>query len=94
MRIYSNVYDCAIYTLNYEDKYLISLFAHFKHTVKIYYHHTYIQITIKRLNDKCSEMHFLGKQFKCALMFWNEFFEGAFFEEYVCFEMHFLREQF
>ena len=109
MRIYSNVYDCAIYTLNYEDKYLISLFAHFKHTVKIHYHHTYIQITIKRLNDKCSEMHFLGKQFKCALMFWNEFFEGAFlkniyvwkcifwesnFNVPLCFEMHFLREHF
>ena len=39
MRLYSNVYNYAIYTLNYyEDKYFISLFAHFKHTVKIYAH--------------------------------------------------------
>ena len=31
MRLYSNVYDCTIYTLNYyEDKYFISLFANFK----------------------------------------------------------------
>ena len=32
MKLYSNAYDYAIYTLNYyEDKYFISLFAHFKH---------------------------------------------------------------
>ena len=31
MKLYSNVYDYAIYTLNnYENKYFISLFAHFK----------------------------------------------------------------
>ena len=37
MRLYSNVYDYDIYTLNYyEDNYFISLFAHLKHTVKIY----------------------------------------------------------
>ena len=37
MRLYSNVYNYAIYTLNYcGDKYFISLSAHFKHTVKIY----------------------------------------------------------
>ena len=37
MRLYSNVYNYAIYTLNYyEDKYFVSLFEHFKHTVKIY----------------------------------------------------------
>ena len=41
MRIYSNVYNYAMYTLSYEDKYLISLFAHFKHTVKIYYYRMY-----------------------------------------------------
>ena len=35
IRLYSNVYDYAICTLNYyEDKYFISLFAHFKHTGK------------------------------------------------------------
>ena len=29
MKLYSNVYDYAIYTLNYyEDKYFISLFTH------------------------------------------------------------------
>ena len=39
IRLYSNAYDYAICTLNYyEDKYFISLFAHFKHTVKIYAH--------------------------------------------------------
>ena len=49
MKLYSNVYDYAIYIyiyiyiyiciyiyINYEDKYFISLFAHFKHTVKTY----------------------------------------------------------
>ena len=36
MKLHSNVCDCAIYTLNYEDKYFISLFAHFKHKAKIY----------------------------------------------------------
>ena len=31
----SNVYDYAIYTLNYyEDKYFVSLIAHFKHKEK------------------------------------------------------------
>ena len=35
MRLYSNAYNYAIYTLNYyEDKYFISLFAHFKHKEK------------------------------------------------------------
>ena len=35
MKLYSNVYDYAIYTLNYyEDKCLIKLFAHFKHKGK------------------------------------------------------------
>ena len=37
MRLYSNVCDYDIYTLNYyEDNYFVSLFAHLKHTVKIY----------------------------------------------------------
>ena len=36
MRLHSNAYNYAIYTLNYcEDKYFISLFAHFKHKAKI-----------------------------------------------------------
>ena len=35
MKLYSNAFDYAIYTLNYfEDKYFISLFAHFKHKEK------------------------------------------------------------
>ena len=35
IRLYSNVYDYAICTLNYyEDKYFISLFAPFKHKGK------------------------------------------------------------
>ena len=33
------MYLFALYTLNYyEDKYFVSLFAHFKYTVKIYAH--------------------------------------------------------
>ena len=35
MRLMSNGYDYAIYTLNYyEDKYFVSLIAHFKHKEK------------------------------------------------------------
>ena len=52
------MYIIALCTLNYhEDKYFISLFAHFKHTVKIYNHRTYTQIIIKKFNEnvlKCS----------------------------------------
>ena len=92
MRIYSNVYDYAIYTLNYyEDKYFISLFAHFKHKAKIYNHCAYTRIIIEILMIKvlkyifwgsnfkehsCSEIRFLREQFWKALMFWNAFFEG------------------
>ena len=51
MKLYSNSYDDAIYTLNYyEDKYFISLFAHFKHKAKIYNHCAYTQIIIKKKN--------------------------------------------
>ena len=54
----------ALYTLNYdENKFFISLFAHFKYTVKIYYHRMYTQIIIKKINDKRSEMQFLREQF-------------------------------
>ena len=36
------MYIITLYTLNYfKDKYFISLFEHFKYTVKIYYHHKY-----------------------------------------------------
>ena len=53
MKLYRNAYDYAIDTLNYyEDKYFISLFSHFKHTVKIYDHRAYTQIIIKKFNDK------------------------------------------
>ena len=49
MRLYSNVYDYAIYTLNYyEDKYFISLFSHFMHKAKLYNHCAYTQIIIKK----------------------------------------------
>ena len=49
MRFYSNVYDYAVYTLNYyEDKYFISLFAHFMHKAKLYNHCAYTQIIIKK----------------------------------------------
>ena len=53
MRLYSNVYNYAIYTLNYyEDKYFISLFAHFKHTVKISNHCACTQVIIKKLSSQ------------------------------------------
>ena len=93
MRIYSNVYDYAIYTLNYyEDKYFISLFAHFKHKAKIYNHHAYTIIIIKILMIKvlkcifwgsnfvvylCFEMYFLREQFWCGTKFWKCIFKGA-----------------
>ena len=49
----------ALYALSYyEDKYVISLFMHFKHKARIYYHRTYTHIIIKKFNDKCFEMHF------------------------------------
>ena len=49
MKLYSNAYDYAIYTLNYyEDKYFIGLFARFKHTVKIYNHRAYTEIIINK----------------------------------------------
>ena len=39
MRLYSNVYDYSVYTLNYyKGKYFISPFVHFKHKAKIYNH--------------------------------------------------------
>ena len=64
------MYMIALYILNYyEDKYFISLFAHPKHTIRIYYHGTYTQVIIKKFNDKCFEMHFSRRQFKCAFMF-------------------------
>ena len=31
----------------------------------------------------CFEMHFLREQFKCTLMFWNVFFEGAIYLEFM-----------
>ena len=58
------MYIIALYTLSYyKGKYFVSLFAHFKHTVKIYYHHTYTQIVTKKINDKCFKMPFLREQF-------------------------------
>ena len=61
----------------YEDKYFISLFAHFKHTLEIYYHRIYTQIIIKKINDKWFEMHFFREHFWRSLKFWNAFFERA-----------------
>ena len=57
MRLYSNVYDYDIYTLNYyEDQYFISLF---KHTVKIYDQCTYAQIIIKKFYHPSVKKNFL-----------------------------------
>ena len=52
-----------IITVNNEHKYFISLFAHFKHTLKIYDQCTYAQIVIKKFSDKSFEMHFLREKF-------------------------------
>ena len=67
MKLYSNVYDYAIYTLNcYEDKYFISFFVH----SKTWNNCADILIIIKKkFNDKSFEMHFLREQFLGALMF-------------------------
>ena len=52
-----------LYTSNYyEDKYFISLFAHFKHKARIYYYRTYTLTIIKKFNNKSFEMHFLREQ--------------------------------
>ena len=86
MRLYSNVYNYAIYTLNYyEDKYFISFFEHFKHTVKICGQCTYTLIIIKKkkIDNKSFEMHFLKEQFWRALMFWNVFLEGEIYLEFM-----------
>ena len=56
MKFYSNVYDYAVYTLNYyEDKYFISLFAHFMHKAKLYNHCAYTQIIIKKIYNYIKE---------------------------------------
>ena len=58
------MYIIALYTLNYyEDKYFISLFVHFKHIIKIHYHHVYPDYYKKNL---------IIKVLKCIF-----FFEGA-----------------
>ena len=76
MKLYSNVYDYAIYTLNcYEDKYFISFFAHSKTWNKC----VYILLIIKKI--------LMIEVLKC--IFWR-----SNFEEHLCFEMHFFREQF
>ena len=58
------MYIITLYTLNYyEDKYFISLFAHFKYTVKIYNHRTYTPIVIKNIYNKSLKTHFLREHF-------------------------------
>ena len=62
MKLYSNAYGYAIYTLHYyEDKYFISLFAHFNHKEK--YIITALIPNYKNFNDKIFEMYFLREQF-------------------------------
>ena len=56
--LYSNVYDYAIYTLiYYEDKYFISLFAHFKHKAKIYTHNFTHLFNIRINNRPLLQIH-------------------------------------
>ena len=46
------MYIITLYTLNYyEDKYFISLFVHFKHKIKIYYHRTYTHLLKISINN-------------------------------------------
>ena len=64
MKLYSTVYDYAIYTLyHYEDKYFTSLFGHFRHKANIYNQCVYTQIIIKKFNAKSFVMYFLREQF-------------------------------
>ena len=95
------MYMIMLYTSNYyEDKYFISLFAHFKHKEKI--------------NNKSLKWIFWGSIFKLFLAFQTHFlreqfedtyvlkyifflreqFWNVYFEEHLCSEMYFLREQF
>ena len=70
MRLYSNVFNYAIYTeiitksiMRINVQIGISVFAYFKHKVKIYNHCAYTLTIVKKFNDKSFEMYFLMEQF-------------------------------
>ena len=69
------MYMIMLYTSNYyEDKYFISLFAHFKHKEKI--------------NNKSLKWIFWGSIFKLFLGFQTHFLREQ-FEEHLCFKVYF-----
>ena len=67
-----------IITVKNEDKYFISLFAHFKHTLKIYDQCTYAQIVIKKFSDKSFEMNFLREKFCSSSIYVADQFDCCF----------------
>ena len=89
MRLYSNVYDYAIYLHYYEDK----CFAHFKHTEKIWSLRIYPNCYKKNLMIKVLKCIFWGSNFEEHLRF-ECIFCGSNFDVHLHSEMHFLREQF
>ena len=86
MRLYSNVYDYAIYLHYYEDK----CFAHFKHTEKIWSLRIYPNCYKKNLMIKVLKCIFWGSSFEEHLRFECIFCESN-FDVHLHSEMHFLR---
>ena len=73
------MYMIMLYTSNYyEDKYFITLFAHFKHKGKI--------------NNKSLKWIFWGSIFKLFLGFQTHFLREQ-FEEHLCFKIYFFFER-
>ena len=76
-----------LYTLNYyKDKYFITLFAHFKHTVKIYDHCAYTQIIIKKIWSQHLCLNYNGNVSPfCFLSVWTFYFFIRFYKYYADF---------
>ena len=69
---------CWLWTDHFTAGDILNLFCYAYIFKKVIFVFPVQLITIlQQFNDKCFEMHFLREQFKCALMFWNVFFEGA-----------------
>ena len=95
---------CWLWTDHFTAGDILNLFCYAYIFKKVIFVFPVQLITIlQQFNDKCFEMHFLREQFKCALMFWNTFFERAiwralkfwnvFFEGAILKNTYFLREQ-
>ena len=85
MRLYSNVYDYAIYLHYYEGK----CFAHFKHTEKIWSLRIYPNCYKKNLMIKVLKCIFWGSNFEEHLRFgmhflWEQFWKALL--KYIFFE--------